>query len=157
MYNKKVGLYAEKTKLGAMISSPLITTIFSLILCNLGIVPSESACYNTVLKVFVPLAIPLLLFDADIRKCFRVTGSLLKAFLLGSIGTVLGTFIAYLLVPMKNLIGAEKIAAALCARHIGGAVNFVAVADALQTPPGLVFAALAADNVAVALYFAYLF
>eukprot|EP01036_Dinobryon_divergens_P019663 gene19663-26871_t len=58
---------------------------------------------------------------------------------------------------MKNLNGAPKIAAALCARHIGGAVNFVAVADALLTPPEVVAAAMAADNVVIALYFAYLF
>ena len=99
---------------------------------------------------------------------------------------MLGTIVAYALVPMTNLKGAEKIAAALCARHvcpsislfsfyddsfdekfhfgnlfflskIGGAVNFVAVSDILQTSPELVAAALAADNVVVALYFAFLF
>jgi uncharacterized membrane protein len=55
------------------------------------------------------------------------------------------------------LKGAETIAGALCARHIGGAVNFVAVSDALCAPPEVVAAALAADNVVVALYFALLF
>ena len=41
--------------------------------------------------------------------------------------------------------------------QIGGAVNFVAVSDILQTPPELVAAALAADNVVIAVYFAFLF
>jgi Protein of unknown function (DUF819) len=36
-------------------------------------------------------------------------------------------------------------------------VNFVAVSDILQTPPALVAAALAADNVVIAVYFAFLF
>jgi uncharacterized membrane protein len=46
--------------------------------------------------------------------------------------------------------------ATLC-KQIGGAVNFVAVSDILQTPPALVAAALAADNVVIAVYFAFLF
>ena len=43
------------------------------------------------------------------------------------------------------------------AHQIGGAVNFVAVSDILQTAPELVAAAMAADNVVVAVYFAFLF
>jgi uncharacterized membrane protein len=62
-----------------------------------------------------------------------------------------------MLVPMKSIVGSHKVAAALCSRHIGGAVNFVAVSDILKTRPEAVAAALAADNVVVALYFAFLF
>jgi uncharacterized membrane protein len=46
---------------------------------------------------------------------------------------------------------------AIILQQIGGAVNFVAVSDVLQTPPALVAAALAADNVVIAVYFAFLF
>jgi len=108
-------------------------------------------------KTLVPLAVPLLLLDADIRKCFAVAGSLLKAFLVGSVGTIVGTLVAYWAVPMKSVVGAPKIAAALCARHIGGAVNFVAVADILRVPAELVAAAIAADNLIIAFYFSFLF
>jgi len=109
------------------------------------------------MKTLVPLAIPLLLFDADIRKCFKYTGSLLKAFMIGSVGTLVGTLVAFLLVPMSNIVNSEKVAAALCARHIGGAINFVAVSEILKTPSDVVAAALAADNVIVAFYFIFLF
>ena len=47
--------------------------------------------------------------------------------------------------------------AALAARHIGGAVNYVAVAGALEIPANLVAAGLAADNLMNAVYFAALF
>lgn len=47
--------------------------------------------------MFVPLAVPLLLLDADLKKCFRSTGTLLKAFLVGSMGTLVGTICAYYL------------------------------------------------------------
>lgn len=52
---------------------------------------------------------------------------------------------------------AWKMAAALMARHIGGAVNYVAVAGVLDISPNLVGAGLAADNLMNALYFAALF
>lgn len=155
--SSSLGIMLEKTRIGAMLSSPLVTMGISLILCNIGVLPSASPAYSTVLRFFVPLAIPLLLLDADLRKCFKNTGTLLKAFLIGSIGTFMGTLVAYSLVPMKKIVGSHKIAAALCARHIGGAVNFVSVSDILQTSPELVAAALAADNVVVAIYFAFLF
>ena len=47
--------------------------------------------------MFVPLAVPLLLLDADLQKCFKSTGTLLKAFLIGSVGTFVGTVVAYIL------------------------------------------------------------
>lgn len=152
-----IGIRGERTKLGAMFSAPLCTMAISLLACNLGLLPAVHPVYDTVSKVFVPLAVPLLLLDADVRKVFVGTGSLLKAFLVGSIGTVIGTLVAYLLVPMRGIVGSEKIAAALCARHIGGALNFVAVSDVLRTSPELVAAAMAADNVVVAVYFIFLF
>ncbi|KAI5400377.1 hypothetical protein KIW84_065313 [Lathyrus oleraceus] len=50
-----------------------------------------------------------------------------------------------------------KIAAALMGRHIGGAVNYVAISDALGVQPSVLAAGLAADNVICALYFSTLF
>lgn len=85
-----IGILAEKTNIGATLSSPLITTITTMILCNLGLLPMTSSVYTTVMRVLVPLAIPLLLLDADLKKCFKSTGSLLKAFLVGTIGTIVG-------------------------------------------------------------------
>lgn len=151
------GVATERTAIGSMLSSPLVTMMTSMILCNIGLLPSDSLVYSAVLKWLVPLSIPLLLLDADLRRCVKATGGLLKAFLVGSVGTVIGTIVAYALVPLNNMVGGEKIAAALCARHIGGAVNFVAVSDILRVPPEMIAAAMAADNVVVALYFAYLF
>ena len=52
---------------------------------------------------------------------------MLKAFVVGSIGTVVGTVIASLVLPLNLGPDGWKIAAALASRHIGGAVNYVAV------------------------------
>ena len=73
-------------------------------------------------------------------------------------GTVVGTLVAFSLLPLRSL-GSDswKIAAALMSRHIGGAVNYVAVTEALQASPSVVASGLAADNLICALYFTALF
>ncbi|XP_048427085.1 uncharacterized membrane protein YjcL isoform X2 [Pyrus x bretschneideri] len=74
------------------------------------------------------------------------------------IATTVGTVVAYLLVPMRSLgSNSWKIAAALMGRHIGGAVNYVAISDALGVSPSILAAGLAADNVICAVYFSTLF
>ncbi len=108
----------------------------------------------------IPLAIPLLLYDSNLRRVITDTGSLLLAFILGSIATVISTIITYKVIPLSKYLGENgwKIGSALAARHIGGAINFVAVSETLNVDSGsIVSAAIAADNVVVAAYFALLF
>ena len=131
----------------------------ALLVANMGIVPFSSPVYNLVNKSLVPLAVPLFLFDSDIRRIVTDTGSLLLAFVLGAVSTIVGTLVAFPLIPLKSL-GVDqgwRVACALAARHIGGAINFVAVADTLNVQSSAVSAAIAADNVVVAIYFSFLF
>lgn len=110
-------------------------------------------------RFLVPLAVPMLLFDSDLKRVVSDTGSLLLAFFVGAIATIVGTLVAFPLLPLTSLgpnVG-WRVACALAARHIGGAINFVAVADTLNVGGSAVSAAIAADNVVVALYFAFLF
>lgn len=139
-------------------------------------------------RFLVPLAVPLLLFDSDLKRVLKDTGTVLAAFGVGALATVIGTIVAYPIFPLKN-IGIDvgwRIACALAARHIGGAINFVAVAETLALEGGVVSAAseydlqlvsappaknltyflfrrrsvasiVAADNIVVAIYFAFLF
>ena len=75
-------------------------------------------------KFLVPLAVPLFLFDSDLKRVVRDAGSLLIAFLIGAFSTVIGTLGAFALIPLTSL-GEEgwKVACALTSRHIGGAIN----------------------------------
>jgi uncharacterized membrane protein len=63
----------------------------TLAMCNAGLMPRTSPAYAVVNKFLVPLAVPLLLLDADLRKVARNTGPLFVAFIIGSVGTVVGT------------------------------------------------------------------
>ncbi|KAG2280772.1 hypothetical protein Bca4012_049196 [Brassica carinata] len=152
------GLWSEKTKVGSAVSGALVSTLIGLAASNLGVISSESPAFAVVLNFLLPLAVPLLLFRADLRRVVQSTGKLLLAFVIGSVATTVGTALAYYLVPMRAL-GPDswKIAAALMGRHIGGAVNYVAIANALEVSPSVLAAGLAADNVICAVYFTSLF
>ncbi|KAH0937831.1 hypothetical protein HID58_005292 [Brassica napus] len=132
---------SEKTKVGSAVSGALVSTLIGLAASNLGVISSDSPAFAIVLNFLLPLAVPLLLFRADLR-----------------LATTVGTALAYYLVPMRAL-GPDswKIAAALMGRHIGGAVNYVAIANALEVSPSVLAAGLAADNVICAVYFTSLF
>lgn len=75
---------SEKTSIGSALSGALVSTLIGLAASNLGIIASEAPAYNVVLNFLLPLAVPLLLYRADMRRVVRSTGRLLLAFLLGS-------------------------------------------------------------------------
>ncbi|XP_031475772.1 uncharacterized protein LOC116247668 isoform X2 [Nymphaea colorata] len=136
------GIWSERTRICSALSGAVVSTLVGLLASNLGILPSEAPAYSMVMEYLLPLTVPLLLFRADLRHVIQSTGLLLLVFLLGSVGTTLGTLVAFLLVPMHSL-GQDgwKMAAALMSSNIGGVLA----------------AGLAADNVTCALYLASLF
>ncbi|GAB2294006.1 hypothetical protein Dimus_028222 [Dionaea muscipula] len=152
------GLWLEKKKIGSMVSAALVSILVGLAASNLGIIPYEAPAYSTVFEFLLPLSVPLLLFRANLRQIIQSTGKLLLAFLLGSVATMVGTLAAFFLVPMRSL-GQDswKIAAALMGSYIGGAVNYIAISEALGTSSSVVAAGVAADNVICAIYFMVLF
>ncbi len=150
------GLWAEKTPWGARLSGAVVAIGTTFILSNLGVIPASAPVYDMVWSYLVPLAIPLLLFKADLRRILREAGPTLLAFLAGAVGTVVGTVVAYHLIPL----GEEgwKVAGIFCATYVGGSMNYVAVAEALGLRSAdLVAAGMAADNLVMTLYFLLLF
>lgn len=153
------GLWAERTKWGKEMSGALLSTLIGLAISNLRVIPAESPLvYGAVTGYLLPLAVPLLLFAADFRKIFTLTGRLLPAFILGAVSTVIGSLVAFSALPLQSL-GTQgwKVAAALTARHIGGSVNYVAVSEQLSLSPAARMAGLAADDLIVSLYFIALY
>ena len=89
-------IYAEQTwKWAARLSGVIVALLGALVLTNLGIIPTHSVFFDDIIWGYVvPMAIPLLLLNCDIRKIGRESGRLLILFLLGSVGTTLGAFLA---------------------------------------------------------------
>ena len=151
-----LSLWAEKTKIGSKLSAVVVAIIIAFILSNLSIIPTEAPAYDIVWSYMVPLAIPLLLFKANLRKIIKEAGPTLIAFIFGAIGTIIGTFISFKIFPL----GSEgwKLAGIFCSTYIGGSMNYVATAAALQMHAGdLLTAGVAADNLVMAAYFVILF
>ena len=124
----------RRTTIGKALSAPLATMALALIAANVGIVPFYSPIYTMVNRFLVPLAVPMLLFDSDLKRVINDTGTLLAAFCVGAFATVVATLVAFPLIPLTS-VGPDvgwRVACALAARHIGGAINFVAVAETLN-------------------------
>ena len=150
------GLWAERTRIGARLSGAVVAIGTTFVLSNVGVIPASVPVYGMVWSYLVPLAIPLLLFKADLRRILREAGPTLLAFIAGAVGTVVGTVVAFHLLPL----GAEgwKLAGIFCATYVGGSMNYVAVAAALKLHSGdLLSAGVAADNLVMTLYFLLLF
>ncbi|XAR71700.1 hypothetical protein NMG60_11018089 [Bertholletia excelsa] len=133
-----------------MVSAALVSTLVGLGASNVGIVPCEAPAYSVVMEFLLPLTVRLLLFRADKRQVIRSTGTLLLAFLLGSVATMVGTIVAFLLVPVKSL-GQDswKIAAVVMGSYTGG--------ESLGVSPSVLAAGVAVDNVICAALFVLLF
>ncbi len=150
------GLWAERTRWGSKLSGAVVAIGATFVLSNLRVIPAEAPAYEAVWSYLVPLAIPLLLFKADLRRIIREAGPTLFAFFAGAVGTVLGTWVAFQFVPL----GEEgwKLAGIFCATYVGGSLNYMASAETLGLRSGdLLAAGVAADNLAMTLYFLVLF
>ncbi len=151
-----LGLWGERTRWGQRVSGYAICILAAIALSNLRVIPIDAPVYDVIWETFVPLAIPLLLFKADLRRVIRESGPTLLAFGVGAAGTVLGTVIAFFTV----VLGADgwKMAASFCATYIGGSMNYVATAQVTGLDSSdLLTAGVAADNLLTTGYLLLLF
>jgi uncharacterized membrane protein len=148
-----LSIYLEqKYDWAAKISGAIIALIGAMALSNLKVIPVDSPVYDTVWGYVVPLAIPMLLLQCNIKKIWKESGRMLIIFLIGSVGTVAGAVLGFLLLG-KHIPHLAEIAGMMTGSYIGGGVNFVAVSSAFSVPGELVSATVVADNLLMALYF----
>ncbi len=140
------GFWCERFEFGRRYSGVMLLITLAIVLSNLRVIPTAAPAYDVVWQYLVPVAIPLLLFQADLRRIFREAGATLIAFVIGAAGVVAGVVVA---LQFVNL-GAEepKLAGIFTGTYIGGSLNFAAVAEATRFEDDSVLtAAVAADNV----------
>ncbi|WZE72351.1 DUF819 domain-containing protein [Macrococcus sp. CCM 2573] len=147
-----LSIYLElKYKWAAKVSGAIIALILALLLSNFKVIPTESVVYDQVWGFVIPLALPLLLFQIDIKAIWKESGRLLGIFLLSSVGTVAGTFVAFFLLK-EYIPHLDKLSAMMSASYIGGGVNFAAMALKFNPPKDVISAAVVADNLMTALF-----
>lgn len=149
-----LGFWGDRTRVGRNVSGLAIVLATGMALSNFGIVPRQSPVYGVVWTYLVPLAIPMLLFKADLRRVLVETRGMLLPFVLGAVGTMLGALLGMWLLPLGE--HAAKLAGVFSATYIGGSMNMAAVTQAVDLEPSLATASVAADNVVGVLYLAFL-
>lgn len=147
-----LAIYLEqKYAWASKITGCILATAFTLVLANLSIIPTDAPVYDTVWGYVVPLAVPLLLFNANIKKIWKESGRMFVIYLLSSVGTLVGGFTAYF--ALKGLIpGLNDIVPMFVGTYTGGSVNFIAMSEQYAVPGKTVSAALVADNLLMVLY-----
>ncbi len=127
------------------VSAALLALLGGLVLSNSRILPFASPAYDFVNDHFILVAIPLLLFKADLRVILRQGGRVLAGFMVSAVGVIAGAGIAFALIEVPE---SARYAGMLVGGYTGGGLNFVAVSQAVGMDPALGTAALAAESLA---------
>jgi len=146
------GFWCERFPWGRKYSGVMLLMTAAIVLANLKIIPTTAPVYDMTWDYLVPVAIPLLLFQADLKRIVRESGPTLTAFVIGSAAVVAGSLIGVSLLDL----GPEEaeLAGIFTGTYIGGSLNFAAVAQASGMQDGsMLAAAVAADNVVTNLHF----
>ena len=143
----------QKYRWAARISGAIITLVIAIALVNLRVIPSEAPVFDDFVWGYaVPLAIPLLLLQTNLRRMHREAGRFLAIFLIGAAGTVAGAILATLLLR-GTVDGIPGAAAMMTGSYIGGGVNFTALAATFNVDATLNASTTVADNLNMAIYF----
>lgn len=146
------GFWCERFPWGRKYSGVMLLITAAIVLANLRIIPTAAPVYDVVWDTLVPIAIPLLLFEADLKRIVRESGPTLIAFVIGSATVVVGAIVG---VALFDLGPKEaELAGIFTGTYIGGGLNFAAVAEATgMQEDSMLTAAIAADQVITNLHF----
>ena len=142
------GFWSEaNTRVGRNLTGIIVAMMAAMLLSNLRIMPFESQVYDSIFESLLPIAIPLMLFRADLVVAFRKGGSTVVAFCIGAVGIVIGAFVAAAFIPLGEITAVA--AGMYTATYTGGSANFAAMAIAADFNEGATLTSmLAADIIA---------
>lgn len=117
------------------------------LLCTTGVLPSTSPAYDPIWSYVAPLAIPMLLFKADLKQVAKQGSRMAIIFMIAACSVTLGTIVASLI--LKNHIPElHSVAAVITGSQTGGAVNVAAMRDVFDLSSTMFAVTYIADNIA---------
>jgi len=151
-----LSIWLEQTfNWAAKMSGPVLALLLGMALSNSRLLPTESSSYDIVDDYLVRVAVPLLLFRANVARIWRETGTMLLAFHIAAMGSVIGAFVAGFMFR-GAFDRVPEVAGIMTASYVGGGVNFVAVKESYKVGSELTNPLLVADNFIMAGMFAVL-
>ncbi len=145
----------QRFRWAARIGGPTLALGVAMILSNARVLPLAAPAYDVVDDYMVPIAIPLLLLRANIGRILRETGSLLGAFHIAALGTVIGAILAAVIFR-SAFDFVPEVTGIMTGSYIGGSVNLVAIRNTYAVAPELSNPLIVADNFIMAAMFAVL-
>lgn len=139
-----LGFWIDRHPIGRRTSGVVWVLVAGMVLSHFKLIPYTSPVYDFVGGYLVSLAIPLLLFKADIRKIVRESGRVIITFGVASAATVIGAAIGYYLMDLGE--PGARVAGTYTAGYIGGAMNFLAVSQVVEMPKAEFASALSASS-----------
>ncbi len=125
-----LGFWIDTKEIGKKISGVVWVLTAGMALSNFHLIPFKSPVYDFVGGTLIPLAIPMLLFKADLRKIFSESGKVMLVFLVASTATIIGAILGFYLMDLGEI--GPKVAGVYTGGYIGGAVNSLAVSQAVE-------------------------
>ncbi len=148
-----VSLWLEKRyKTFKKLGSGAIAILIGIALSNSGFLPGDSPAYDFLMTQGVSASIVLILLSVDIRSIKEAGPTMLKAFLLGALGSALGAMTMSFI--LSDAIGSEsyKLAGQFTGTYVGGGMNFAALGRAFDTNSDLFTAGIAADVIITSIW-----
>ena len=140
-----LGFWIDNKPIGQKTSGVVWVLVAAMLLSNFRIIPFTSPAYDFVGGYMVSLAIPLLLFKADIRKIFRESGKVIITFVVAAAAVVFAAVLGFYLMDLGEV--GPKVAGTYTGGWIGGAVNFLAVSQVVQMTEAEFTSAISASSV----------
>ena len=140
-------MYAERHyKWAAAVGAALICLTGGMILSSIGLMPTTSPVYDAIWGFVVPVAIPLMLFKANLVAIYKETGKLAFMFLITCVGAMLGImFVSFLF--RDQIPELHKIAAVFVGSQCGGSVNMVIMGEVFNISKSAWNAIYVADTI----------
>ncbi len=141
------------------LSSTLLVIILGAIAANLDLIPSASdsgPVYDGIFSYVAPASIFFLLLGVNLKELKSAGLPMLSAFLLGSLGTILGVMVALQVIDTEEIFGENyaAISGMMIGTYTGGSANFNAVAIHFEVfKEGALYTGLVvADNILTAIW-----
>ena len=144
----------QKVKWCGKLGSAPIAIFGTLIVANIGIIPNASPVFTAINSYLLPLAIPLLLFKANVVRIVKDSGRMVFMFLAAALGVVISGLIVGFIFRGSDPVNAAAVTSMNTAGNIGGTVNLVAMGETFKVDPGVLSAVVVVCNALVVCFFA---